>query len=281
MSHPHLLVLSQLADGELPAAESRWIEAHVADCPSCRARLARLARVLAKTSTSEHLATAVAAAAEPARAAACPAPSVLAGWHDPAVPLAERASLGRHLESCDPCLGESLAASRLLARLDATPPVPVPAALRARVASRWLETVAGEGSALSRLVVRVTRAGAELLESHLLEPLRDLVAVPVAAPAMRGEAVASALSFELHAAAATITTTIAPAGDGVGLTLRIVDEHGAALADQRVFLRRHGRSLYSARTDGDGILRMPGVERGVYEVACPGIGAAFRLDLHE
>ena len=98
---------------------------------------------------------------------------------------------------------------------------------------------------------------------------------------MRGEAVATALSFELHAAEATITTTITPAGDGVGLTVRIRDEDGGALADQRVFLRRHGRSLYSARTDADGLLRMPGVERGVYEVACPGVGATFRLDLRE
>jgi hypothetical protein len=46
-----------------------------------------------------------------------------------------------------------------------------------------------------------------------------------------------------------------------------------------VHLRRQGRALYSARTDADGTLRLPGIERGVYEVACPGLATAFRLDL--
>jgi hypothetical protein len=277
LSHPHLLVLSQLADGELPEAEAGVIAAHVTACPSCGTRLARLARALDATARAARLDPASRAAA---RTTACPSPSALAGWRDPAAPAAERAVLAPHLESCDGCLDQALAASRLLARLDASPPLPVPAALRARVASRWPEPVPEE-SALSRLVVRVTRAGAELLESHLLAPLRELAELPLPAPAVRGGAVASAMSFKLHAPEATITTTIEPAGDGVGLTVRIESEDGDALADQRVFLRRHGRSLYSARTGGDGSLRMPGVERGVYEVACPGIATFFRLDLRE
>lgn len=274
MSHPHLLVLSQLADGELPATEARFLLAHVGECPACDARLSRLGRVLAATSSAAYHAGPGEAAA---RTAACPSPDLLVGWRDPALPTPDRAALGRHLESCDACLGEALGASRLLARLDATPPLLVPDALKSRVASLW--SAPAEESALSRLVVRVTRAGAELVESRLLAPLRELVAVPVAAPAMRSSGGSAALSFELHAAEATITTTIVPAGDGVGLSLRIVDEDGEPLAEQRVYLRRHGRSLYSARTDAGGRLRMPGVERGVYEVACPGIGTSFRLDL--
>jgi len=276
LSHPHLLVLSQLSDGELPAAEAGFIAAHVGACPSCDARLARLGRVLAATSRTAY---AAATDAPVPRSAACPAPDLLAGWRDPALPTPDRVALAGHLESCDACLGEALGASRLLARLDATPPLAVPDDLKTRVASLW--PAAEAESALSRLVVRVTRAGAELVESHLLSPLRELVAVPVAAPTMRNAAAGAALSFELHAAEATITTTITPAGDGVGLSLRIVDDDGEPLAEQRVYLRRHGRSLYSARTDADGRLRMPGVERGVYEVACPGIGTSFRLDLRE
>jgi hypothetical protein len=272
-------VLSQLADGELPAAEAGFVSAHLGECPSCGDRLNRLGRVLA--TVSEQARAASAGAGRGGRNAACPSPDAVAGWRDLALPQPDRTAIARHLETCDTCLGEVLGATRLLARLDATPSLPVPAALRARVAAMWADAAAEE-SALSRLVVRVTRAGAELVESHLLSPLRELVAVPVAAPAMRsGAAASSALSFELHAAEATITTTIAPAGDSVGLSVRIVDEDGEPLAEQRVYLRRHGRSLYSARTDADGRLRMPGVERGVYEVACPGIGTSFRLDLRE
>lgn len=276
MSHPHLLVLSQLADGELPAAEAGVIESHVAGCPDCGARLGRIGRALAAAARAARAVDV--APALPGRA--CPSPSVLDGWRDPAVPAAERAGLVQHLEGCDACLTDVLGASRLLARLDATPPVAVPAALTNRVAAAWGEPF-GEPSTWSRFVVRVTRAGAELVESHLLAPLRDLVEMPLAAPAMRSSEAASALSFKLNALDATITTTIAPEGEGVGLQLRIEDSAGAPLGDQRVYLRHHGRSLYSARTGADGTLRMPGVERGVYEVACPGIGASFRLDLRE
>ncbi len=280
MSHPHLLVLSQLADGELPAAEAGFISAHLGECPSCGERLTRLGRVLATVSDQARAAATAASAVQ--RGKACPAPDAVSGWRDAALPQPDRTAIARHLETCDTCLGEVLGATRLLARLDASPSLPVPAALRARVAAMWADAAAPE-SALSRLVVRVTRTGAELVESHLLAPLRELVAMPVvAAPAMRsGAAAGSALSFELHAAEATITTTIAPAGDSVGLSVRIVDEDGEPLAEQRIYLRRHGRSLYSARTDADGRLRMPGVERGVYEVACPGIGTSFRLDLRD
>jgi hypothetical protein len=70
-----------------------------------------------------------------------------------------------------------------------------------------------------------------------------------------------------------------PAGDAVGLVLALEEASGQRLADQRIFLRHHGRSIFSARTDAEGILRTPRLERGVYEVSCPGIGTSFRLDL--
>ena len=191
----------------------------------------------------------------------------------------ERAPLERHLGSCDPCLADVLTARRLLARLDATPPLPVPDALRERVASRWTKPVA-EPSALTRLVIRVGRAGAELLESHLVAPLRELVEAATPLPAMRsGSTATETRTFTLHGPDATIVASIAGERDGVGLTLRLEGEDGEPLADQRVFLRRHGRSLYSARTGLDGMLRMPGIEHGVYEVDCPGIATAFQLDL--
>jgi hypothetical protein len=147
------------------------------------------------------------------------------------------------------------------------------------VASLWGEPEA-RTSALSRLVIRVTRAGAELLESHLVAPLRDLAEAATPLPALRSSsAAATARSFTLHGPDAIIVAEIAAAADGVGLTLRLEDDEGAPLPQERVFLRRHGRSLYSARTDADGVLRMPGIEHGVYEVDCPGIATSFQLDL--
>jgi hypothetical protein len=51
------------------------------------------------------------------------------------------------------------------------------------------------------------------------------------------------------------------------------------LPGQRVSLRQHTRAIFSARTDAAGEVRPPRLEPGVYEVTCPGIRTAFRLDL--
>ncbi|MFN8600403.1 MAG: zf-HC2 domain-containing protein [Candidatus Binatia bacterium] len=278
MSHVDLLVLSQHADGELPPSEARTVAEHVASCPACGAQLARMTR-LTRAAGSANAALHGTMLDDDARPASCPSPSLLAGFGDAALPAAARTMLEQHVESCDPCLGDVLAARRLLSRLDATEALPVPAALRERVASRWLAPAA-EPSALTRLVIRVGRAGAELIESHLVAPLRDLVEAATPLPAVRSGSVATeARTFTLHGPDATIVASIAGERDGVGLTLRLEGDDGEPLADQRVFLRRHGRSLYSARTGVDGVLRMPGIEHGVYEVDCPGIATAFQLDL--
>lgn len=278
MSHVELLVLSQHADGELARSEARTVAEHVASCPACRAQLGRMTR-LTRVAGSADAALRSTTRDDDARPADCPSPSLLAGWGDALLPAAARTTLERHLGSCDGCLADVLAARRLLARLDATAAVPVPAALRERVANRWTGP-ATEPSALTRLVIRVGRAGAELIESHLVAPLRDLVEAATPLPAMRSGSVATETrTFTLRGPDATIVASIAGERDGVGLTLRLEGDDGAPLADQRVFLRRHGRSLYSARTGVDGVLRMPGIEHGVYEVDCPGIATAFQLDL--
>ena len=275
MSCPDPLVLSQLSDDELPAAEAAALAGHVADCASCRGWLERSQRALAALSDAAARGS---GSRILSRTSDCPAPSSVAGWRDPTLPAVARAAMSRHLEACDACLADTLAASRLLARLDATPAHPVPAALRAQVGASWTQRGATEPS-LSEIVVRVTRAGAKLLESHLLAPLRELVELPMPLPALRSSVPAEALYFCLHASAATITATVVPAGDGVGLTLVIEDSTGGVLAGQRVFVRRHGRSIFSARTDASGALRMPSLEPAVHEVSCPGIGTSFRLDL--
>jgi hypothetical protein len=286
LSHVEALLLSQHADGELPAAEARTVTEHLAACATCAGQLTRL-RQLARTGrTAASRASAAYGgidlpADEADRLAGCPSPSELAGWADPVLPPAERTALEHHLTTCDVCLTEVRDARHLLARLEATPALPVPSALKGRVASLWGEPAA-RTSALTRLVIRVTRAGAELIESHLVAPLRDLAEASTPLPAMRSDGAAkTARSFTLHGPDATIVAEIAAAADGVGVTLRLADDDGAPLPEERIFLRRHGRSLYSARTDADGVLRMPGIEHGVYEVDCPGIATSFQLDLRE
>ena len=125
----------------------------------------------------------------------------------------------------------------------------------------------------------VTRAGARLVDRHLVAPFRDFAELAPAAVALRASADLATLQFELRADGTRIQTTVVPAGEAVSVTMVFVDPAGAPLPSQRVSLQRHGRAVFSARTDEAGQIALPTLERGVYEVSCPGVAAAFRLDL--
>lgn len=276
MTCPDLLVLSQLLDAELKPDEAREVEAHTRDCAECRARSARMAR--AQLLASRALARDAIRRGETSApsGAECLSPNQLSIWLDPASPPKERGALNQHLESCDACLTEVLAARRVLARLDAGRSLAVPAVLRDRVASRWPTPAR---PTLSNFVVHITRAGAALVERHVRAPLLDVLDLPAPEPALRAGVVTSPLQFQISAPAADIRATVLPADDAVVVTLLLTGKTGQALPDQRVSVRRHARSIFSARTDQRGELRLPSLERGVYEVSCPGIQTEFRLDL--
>ena len=276
MSCPDLLVLSQLLDEEIPLADAAPIRSHAASCAACGARITRLTDAVAAMKAVAN------ASADAARSAAsalpgCLSASQLATWLDGTAPESERRTAAAHLDGCDLCLGEAVAAARVMTRLDATPPHRVPMALTARVASRW--RAAAPGPSLATLVVAVTRAGARLVEKHLVAPFLDIAEVGAPAPAFRAEEPPAELRFQLLAADTRIRATIFSAGDAIGLVLALEEASGERLADQRIFLRQRGRPIFSARTDAEGVLRTPGLERGVYEVSCPGISTSFRLDL--
>jgi hypothetical protein len=186
-------------------------------------------------------------------------------------------SVEAHLERCDTCLDEAVGMSRMMARLDAGPISPVPDALRARVASRW--AAAPSGPSLTALVIRVARTGLALLERHVAAPVLEIEELVAPVPAVREGERHETVSFNIRAPEAQIRATVFADGAGVGLTLTLLGRADDALGGQRVYLRQHGRSIYSARTDAAGGLTMPRMKPGVYEISCPGIGTSFRLDL--
>jgi hypothetical protein len=272
---PDLLLLSQLLDAELsPTTDAAAVRQHVETCAACRDQLARLDRATAA-------ARAALAASEPLAPLAAPAPDCLtpdhiAAWAGRALAGDELRATDTHLERCDACLEEALAAVRTMATLDAHSAAAVPDTLRARVSSGWGDVPA---RSLTELVIRVARAGATLVERCVVAPILDVEELIRPAPAVRAGEQTGALSFRIRAPDAQICATIVPEGEAVGLRLSLLGAGDLALAGQRVFLRRHGRSLYSARTDAAGALSLPRIEPGVYEVSCPGIGTSFRLDL--
>jgi anti-sigma factor RsiW len=275
MTCPDLLVLSQLVDRELAPANLAALGAHVDGCGVCRERIGRLERALAA------LQVAIASPTwDPGKVGgpgSCLGPEQVAGWVQRVLSPADFQAVEAHLAHCDACLEEALGAARLVARLDADERLPVPVALTERVASRWGAVPAEES--LTRLVIRLARAGATLIERHIVAPILDVELSMVPATATRGEEADELVSFRLRAAEAQIRGTIVPEGSAIRLVLRVLGRTDEALMGQRVFLRHHGRSIYSARTDATGRLETPRIERSVYEVSCPAIGTSFRLDL--
>jgi len=273
MRCPDLIVLSQLVDGELAASDAAAIGAHVDGCDACRASLHRLERATdaARTLLSDEPRAGGAVGAD------CVAPERLAGWTSRALATDEMRAVEGHLAQCDGCLADALAMARATARLDAGPTLAVPATLRERVASRWAPAPVEES--LTSLVVRIARAGVALVERHVVAPILDVEALPLAGATVRAGEGPDGIAFRIRAPEAEVRGTIVTTDGTVGLTLTLLGTADDALGGQRVFLRRHGRTIYSARTDAAGALEMPRVEPGVYEVSCPGIGTSFRLDL--
>jgi Putative zinc-finger len=272
---PDPILLSQLLDGELSSMEAASIQPHLDTCATCQDRLKRL-----RTVTDAGRLAMAAAEDGPGETPGrdCLAPDRLAGWAAGQLPPEELRSAELHLAACGSCLDQALDAVRLMRTLDAGPALEVPATLRARVASRWSAPPSEEES-LTAVVIRIARAGLTLVERHLVAPVLEVEETAPAPSAVRAGERTDAVSFRILAPEAKIHATVVTEGDAVGLSLTLLGNGDDALGGQRVFLRRHGRSIYSARTDAAGALEMPRLEPGVYEVACPGIGTSFRLDL--
>src|SRR5262249_56042987 len=127
--------------------------------------------------------------------------------------------------------------------------------------------------------VRVGGAGVGLRGGEGGAGVLEVEELVAALPAVRAGERRETVSFNIRAPDAQIRATVFAEGASVGLTLTLLGRADDALGGQRVFLRQHGRSIYSAPTDAPRGPPMPRMKPGVYEVSCPGIGTSFRLDL--
>jgi hypothetical protein len=136
-----------------------------------------------------------------------------------------------------------------------------------------------QASSCSRLVIQILQTGLQLIEKELVAPLRDVQSSLTPLPAYRTDQTAAPLSLHIDTGSTTIKAVVSKEGEGVALRLTLLNPGQEGLSKQRIFLRQRGRSLFSAKTDREGMLRMPHLAPGTYEVACPGIPAAFQLEL--
>jgi anti-sigma factor RsiW len=275
---PDLSLLSQFLDHELGGAEEEQIKQHLESCPACRAQVERIER-------TEGLVRVVLTRSLPRYSMGRPSPECLSlatvsAYVQRVLRAEDEATAERHLHTCDACLHEVRDAFRIVSSLASAHREPVPAPLQARVAALWEGSSAREKTIVfSLLVIEIAQKGLRLLEQHLAPPLLDVQELFVPMPAYRAPESPSILNLKINCERAEIRATLAQEGDGVALKMTLLDAGQQTLAGQRVFLRQHGRSIFSARTDQAGVLRMPRLEPGIYEVACPGIPATFQLEL--
>lgn len=280
---PDESLFSQFLDHELEAVEERQIAHHLATCPECCARTESMGRV--EGIARAQLPVLHGRSSLPASSSPCPSPETVTAYMQGLLVTADELQIEQHLQACDVCLQDAQEASRVLFFLSSPREAPVPAPLRAQMAMLWESSPAkAHTQSVPRLVIQKAERGLRLIASYLAPPLLEVQEVLASPAAFRGSAYrsgdsSSALSLRLKAEEAEIAVLATPEEDGVAVTLTLFDAERKALANRRIFLRQQGRAIFSARTDHQGVLRVPRLEPGSYEVACDEIHTTFHLEL--
>jgi hypothetical protein len=128
-------------------------------------------------------------------------------------------------------------------------------------------------------VIQLVKEGLRLVERHLVPPLLDVREIHAPIPAYRTGEGSSALSLRLDAGETEIAVLAVQQGDGVAVKFTLLGAAQKELIVRRIFLRQHGRAIFSAQTDQRGELWIPRLKPGTYEVACHDIHATFQLEL--
>jgi len=275
---PDFSLLSQFLDHELEEEEDKKIRQHVEACPECRAQVGGIER--AEGTVRAELAKSPARLSLRKSSQECLSLEIVSAYVQRVLSAEEGVRVERHLQACNACLSEVMEAVRISSSLASAKREPVPTTLKARVASLWESPPVKEKAvSLSRLVIQISKKGLRLLEQHLALPLLDVQEILVPMPAYRSEEGPSALNLRINTGQTAIGVTAVQEGEEVVIKMTFLGAEQEGLAGQRVFLRQHGRSIFSARTDGEGVLQVPRLEPGIYEVACPGIDTTFELEL--
>jgi hypothetical protein len=273
-------LLSRLLDRELGAEEEATLRRHVENCAVCGAHFRQLGKV--KDTVQAELRHARSRSSLSTLSSTCLSPERIAAYVHRLLPADEYAVAERHVSACPACLGEVMEALRVNKTLKRTRQASVPAALKARVASHWEQLSAPavtEEAKLSRFVLQLAQKGVQLVDQYLVTPLLDVHTLLAPQPAYRVDEVWAPLQLTLHADQATIAITAVPEGTGLSLRLTMMGPDAAVLTGQRVFLRQNGKSIFSARTNHEGLIQIPHIEPGMYELSCAGIQTSFQLEL--
>jgi hypothetical protein len=209
-------------------------------------------------------------------------PETISAYVHHLLPAEEQQQVEAHLQHCNTCLAETQQAHRYTTLLATSERRLVPDSLKKQVVAMWQTSQTWQTSpaaSCSRLVIQIVQTGLQLIEKELVAPLRDVQSSLTPLPTYRTDQAAAPLSLHIETGHTAIKAIVSKEGEGVALRLTLLSAEQEGLSMQRIFLRQQGRSLFSAKTDREGTLRMPHLDPGTYEVACPGVPAAFQLEL--
>ena len=276
---PDIMLLSQILDREVSPLDEQEVTQHLATCAKCSSIMVYLQNAAEKGSSL--LAQPRAPSSIALRTPTCPSPETIVAYVHRLLSEKDKAVTEHHLQTCNACFNEVQTASRIASFLSSTEKKPVPAALKAQAATLWQRSKAEERRAtLSRVVIQLAEKGLKLLEQNLIAPFFNIQEVFVPAPNYRSEDVNPRLDFTLTAEQCSVLLTVVPDGKGIAVTLTLFGSQQQHLAGQRIFFNQQGKTILSKKTDPQGDLRVPHLDPGIYEIACPGLETSFVVELH-
>jgi hypothetical protein len=276
---PDITLLSQVLDHEASAPEEQAVTQHLTTCAKCNTLVAHLQHAAEKGFSLLAQSSVPSLIALPTPT--CPSPETIAAYIHQLLPEKDKAITEQHLQTCNACFNEVQTAFRMASFLSTAEKKPVPAALKTQAATLWQRSKVEEHRpSLSRVVIQLAEKGLKLLEQHLVAPFFNIQEVFVPAPSYRSEDTPLRLDFTLTAEQCSVSLTVVPDGKGVAATFTLFDPQQQHLVGQRVFLNQQGKTILSKKTDQQGVLRVPHLDPGVYEIACSGLEAVFEVELH-
>ena len=277
-SCPDFSLLSQFLDGDLEKSQAHQLSQHVASCQYCQAQIRDLEHA------QEWERGALSAAQNPLSQStsptSCLSSETLFAYARGSLSPTDERTVDAHILACGACLSEVKEVMRAAATLTTVDLQSVPAELDARIESQWVIV-----SALPRLVLQLTREGLRLIDKYVTAPLLDVQEVLIPLPAYRSQSTsdarrsATALGLRLDAGEAEISVAAVPEQGGVMVKLTLIGTEQKALGGRRIFLRQGSRAVFSEQTNDQGVLFMPRLAPGTYEVSCHEIRTAFLLEL--
>jgi anti-sigma factor RsiW len=274
---PEFSLLSQFLDGDLGTAETTQLNQHVTNCHHCQTHMTDLKH--ARKFERAALSAAQNSLSQPTASAECPQPKTLFAYAQGTLSITEERTVDTHLFRCDVCLTEVREVMRATATLATVQMEAVPAELDQQIASQWVPS-----PTLPRLVLKLTQEGLRLIDKYLTAPLLDVQEILSPLPAYRdrqagGAGQSSTLGLRLNAGEAEIAVAAAREQHGVVVKLTLIGTEQKALGGRRIFLRQRGLAIFSEQTDEQGVLLMPLLAPGTYEVSCHEIHTTFLLEL--